>query len=53
MDNSVQGSMSSVSTSIQALDTHAGASGSNPPSEFVNHGKYKLLRPYLVTASCL
>lgn len=38
MDNSVQGSMSSVSTSIQALDTHAGASGSNPPSEFVNHG---------------
>lgn len=32
------GSMSSVSTSIQVLDTHAGVSGSKPPSEFVNHG---------------
>lgn len=41
MDNSTvqsQGSISSFNKSIYAPDTHAGVSGSNPPSEFVNHG---------------
>ncbi|KAK9677206.1 hypothetical protein RND81_11G128000 [Saponaria officinalis] len=41
MENSAvqsQGSMSSINISIQAADTHAGVSSSNPPTEFVNHG---------------
>ncbi|KAL2928109.1 Heat-inducible transcription repressor HrcA [Bienertia sinuspersici] len=46
MDNSTmqsQGSLSSINASIQVLDTPAGVSSSNQPSEFVNHGNYYLL----------
>ncbi|GAB4842075.1 hypothetical protein Ancab_012035 [Ancistrocladus abbreviatus] len=41
MDNSAvqsQGSISSISTSVQALDPHGGVGSTNPSSEFVNHG---------------
>ncbi|KAJ4718389.1 DUF4050 family protein [Melia azedarach] len=41
MDNSAaqsQGSISSISTNNQILDTHGGAGNANAPSEFVNHG---------------
>jgi len=33
-----QASISSVNTSLQSLDTSAGVSSSDPPTEFVNHG---------------
>ncbi|KAK8992877.1 hypothetical protein V6N11_048943 [Hibiscus sabdariffa] len=41
MDNSAvqsQGSISSISTSNQALDPHGSAAAANAPAEFVNHG---------------
>ncbi|XP_012446096.1 uncharacterized protein LOC105769783 isoform X1 [Gossypium raimondii] len=41
MDNSAvqsQGSISSISTSLQTLDPNGNAASANGPSEFVNHG---------------
>ncbi|KAK2974403.1 hypothetical protein RJ640_021259, partial [Escallonia rubra] len=51
MDNSAaqsRGSISSISTSNQAIDAHGTGSG-NIPSEFVNHGKLLLLHRNQVT----
>ncbi|MBA0691070.1 hypothetical protein Goari_008718 [Gossypium aridum] len=47
MDNSAvqsQGSISSISTSHQTLDPNGNAASANGPSEFVNHGKFSVLK---------
>lgn len=46
MDNSAvqsQGSISSISTN-QTLDPHGGSGSNSAPAEFVNHGKFLVVR---------